>query len=214
MKTISRLFILLFVFVSHSSIAEDCGKPVVTLGEAMAGLQAGFTGGAHTTMGQPEGFFASVWFPPNVENRRGFIVPENQLTSIQCDNDYILIAEWVVCSITDFSGEKVRTHKEAIDCANSGANGAILELVFQVDGMVVDSIQTKAKISSLPHFADPEVDWLLATWTAGHIIEPYSLPIGPHTATAIFVLDFDGDGIPDGEESVSSEFEIINSAAP
>jgi len=152
MKTISRLFILLFVFVSHSSIAEDCGEPVVTRGEVTAGLQAGFTGGAHAMAGQPEGFFASAWFPPNVENRRGFIVPENQLTSIQCDNDYILIAEWVVCAITNFSGEKIRTPKEAIDCANSGLNGLILELVFQVDGIVVDYIQTTTKISSLPHF--------------------------------------------------------------
>jgi hypothetical protein len=42
------------------------------MGEVMAGLQAGLTGGAHTVDGAPEAFFGAV----NFEERRGFIVPE------------------------------------------------------------------------------------------------------------------------------------------
>ena len=212
MKIISSLSILLFVFGSHNSLAEDCGEPRVVLGEVMAGLQAGLTGGAHTMTGQPEAFFGAV----GLEDRRGFIIPENELPSTQCDNDYILIGEWFACSIG--TGVANRKPKEAKDCVNAGLNGLVVDYFFEVDGNTVEHMQTGTKIGFLPdNFGGNRV----AFFTAGHIIEPFSLAPGPHTATAVFQLDLDCispvfqcDGVADFDFTPTADFTIIDSAAP
>ena len=209
-KSHRSLCVLLFAvtaLASHSSIAQvDCSESPVSLGEAMAGLQAGFTGGTHTVTGLPEGMFAAV----HGEARRGFVVPETEVASVQCDNDYILVADWFGCSLTNFFGQTIRTTKEAKQCAKTGLNGLIPDFHILIDGVRVDHMNTNAKLGPVPN-RDPSR--VFAIMTSGHIIEPFSLAPGLHTATGVFDLDYDGDGIGEVPLSSTAEFTIIDSAA-
>lgn len=192
--------VLLFITTlgSQATLAQDCSGPAVSMGEVMAGLQAGLTGGAHTVSGEPNGFYGAV----NYEERRGFIVPENFISSIQCDNDHILIAEWFATPLDRF--EKI---KGAKDWVNSLFGGLIVEYYFEIDGNRVEHMQTGTKIGTLPWGRE------VAFFNAGYIIKPYSLSPGPHTATAVFVYDSDRDGEPPFEyEPLTADFTIIDSS--
>ena len=220
--TARRLCVLLLApiaFASHSSIAQECGEPLVRLGEVMAGLQAGLTAGTRNIYVLSEGFVAAA----SGESRRGFIVPETTSPSVQCDNDYILIGEWVACELIDNDGVTTRTLKEARDCANSGLDGLITNLFFKVDGNMVDHVQTATKIGFVLEDFIPNTvgDGRAAFYSAGHIIEPFSLLPGPHTATAVFQLDLDClprpngpcDGNPDLDVVRTVNFAVISSGA-
>ena len=208
MKIISSLSILLFVFASHSSLAEDCGEPLVGLGEVMAGLQAGLTAGVANNDTLPGGYDVVA----SGEARRGFIIPETGVPSEQCDNDYILISEWVACPIENLAGDEIRKPKEAKDCVNNGLNGLVVDHFFEVDGNRVDHIQTATKIGKLPTSFGAR---RAAFSTTGHIFEPFSLEPGPHTATAFFEIDPDRDGIPPFFLlPLTAEFTVIDSTAP
>jgi hypothetical protein len=221
---VRRLCVLLlavFAFASHSSLAQECGEPVVSLGEVMAGFQAGFTGGAHTVTGLPEGYFGAAAF----EARRGFVVPETEVPSVQCDNDYILVADWFACGLTNFFGVTIRTAQEAKRCASTAFYGLIPDFHILIDGVRVEHMNTNAKLGTLP---DRDPSRVFATMTSGHIIEPFSLAPGLHTATGVFDFDQDCrplpgnpdglppgecDGIPEDPFSLTAEFTIIDSAA-
>ena len=178
--------------------AAVCGDPLVTMGEVMAGLQAGLTGGAHTESGETEAFYGAV----NFEERRGFIIPENGIASVQCNNDHILIGEWMAVRLDRFD-----TIKEAKDWATSLFGGRYAEIYFEIDGHRVDHLQTGTKIGFLPW--GPQV----AFFNVGHIIEPYSLPPGPHTATFVLVRDPGSDGEPPFTDiRLTADFTIIDAA--
>ena len=187
MKIISRLCVLWLVFGTHSSLAEDCGKPLVKMGEIMAGLQAGLTAGVMNNDTLP-GTYDIV---ASGEARRGFIIPETGVPSEQCDNDYILVSEWFATPIG--VAPLFRTPKEARDSVNSGFGGLILDHYFEVDGIRVDQIQTGTKIGSTPTGSGGQK---AAFFTTGHIFEPFSLTPGLHTVTAFALLDPGRDGIP------------------
>ena len=199
--------VLWLVFGTHSSLAEDCGKPLVKLGEIMAGLQAGLTAGVMNNDTLPGGYDIVASGTP----RRGFIIPETGGASVQCDNDYILISEWfaVPISVDPF----FRTPKEARELVNSGFGGLILDHYFEVDGARVDQIQTGTKIGSTPTGNGGRK---AAFFTTGHIFEPFSLTPGFHTVTAIALLDPGRDGIPPFVTFPfgTVDFEVLDSTAP
>lgn len=177
---------------------DYCGGPAVGMGEVMSGLQAGLTGGAHTVMGNPEAFFGAV----NYEERRGFIIPENGMASVQCAGDHILIGEWFAARLDRFNRVK-----DAKDYVASLWGGTYAEYYLEIDGNRVDHIQTGTKIGYLPW--GPRV----AFFTAGYIIEPFSLAPGYHTATFVLAYDPDGDGEPPFiDYPYSAEFTIVESA--
>lgn len=193
------------VIGSLDSPAAACSKPLVSMGEVMSGLQAGLTGGAHTEAGNPESFFGAV----NIEDRQGFIVPENGISSVQCDNDHILIGEWFATRFGD--GLRFATEKEARDWVTSLFGGRYVEYYFEVDGNRVDHMQTGTKIGLLPRFGQL---FPVAFFNAGLIIQPYSLSPGPHTATAVLVRDPGSDGVPPFIDiRLTADFTIVESAA-
>lgn len=207
MKIISRLCVLLLVFGTHSSLAEDCGKPLVKLGEIMAGLQAGLTAGVMNNDTLPGGYDIVA----SGTSRRGFIIPETGGASVQCDNDYILISEWFACPIG--VAPLFRTPKEARDCVDSGFDGLFVDHYFEVDGIRVDQMQTGTKIGSTPTGNGGRK---AAFFTTGHIFEPFSLTPGSHTVTAFLVLDPGRDGIPpfDLFPFGTVDFDVLDSTAP
>ena len=170
----------------------------------MAGFQAGLTGGTHTLRGAPESFWAVLLG----DTRRGFIIPENQDTSTHCDNDYILISEWLMCFRTWFDDEFIATPKEAKECVTKPYfGGYYLDVIIEVDGQSVDLISTAAKLG-----VGSRSGRKYAFSNVGHIFEPFSFLPGDHTATAIFTVDEDGDGIADFDDFYTAEFTIIESA--
>lgn len=215
---VSSVFVSCAVLLSSVTLtpnvsrAQDCDAPVVSLGEVMAGLQAGFTGGTHTMEGLPEGFLIAALS----EERRGFIVPETEVPSTQCDNDFILIGEWFSCNVSrtlnDGTVLTFRTRNEARECVDSGFFGLILGFKLQVDGIEVSIIETATKIGALPDFPGSQEGTTVSAFsTAGHIIAPCTLPIGPHSATAVFEFDFDRDGNVDIVNELTADFEIVGS---
>lgn len=178
--------------------AVDCGAPSVTLGEVMAGFQSGFTAGSHTEIG-PAGDYMLGLFG---EDRRGFIVPESIDLSYQCENDFILVSGFIGAAITSASGVSIRSPKEAIDRVMSGFNGQIVGQRFEVDGVLLEHMNTPAKIGSLPSGTT------LAVMSSGIIIEPYSLAPGWHVANIAYEFDTTGDGIPDFDYLVAATFRI------
>ena len=178
--------------------AADCGAPLVSRGEVMAGFQSGFTAGSHTETGPARDFMLGF----SGEDRRGFIVPENIDFSDQCENDFILISGYVGVFITNRFGESIRSPKEAIDRVNSGLDGLVVSQRFAVDGVQIEHMNTPAKIGSLLSGRT------LAVMSSGIIVEPYSLAQGWHTADIVYELDFSGDGIPDFDYKVSTTFRI------
>ena len=90
----------------------------------------------------------------------------------------------------------------------------IVDWHLEVDGVRVDHLQTATKMGVMP------TGQRAATFNAGHIIEPYSLTPGPHTATAVFEYDLDCrqnrggvcDGIVDYVYAPTTHFEIVESA--
>ena len=96
MKRISLLVIcysiFLFSFTPQSALADpDCSTNQVSLGEVMAGLQAGLTSAGITEETLASGFFdaSSISGSPT----RGFVIPEAGFDTQHCENDYILIGE-------------------------------------------------------------------------------------------------------------------------
>ena len=205
-----RLCVLLLAvaaFASHSSNAQDCGEPVVSLGEVMAGLQAGLTAGVHNLNALPSGYDVAASFEP----RRGFIIPETEVSSIQCENDFLLVSGWFACALTNYRGETFRTPKEARDCVNNGLNGLVEDFYFKVDGIEVGHMQTASKIGHLPSYPYiPRGERRAAFFAVGHIIEPFSLSVGPHKATLFTLIDWDRDGPNPAEwDELTAYFEVI-----
>jgi hypothetical protein len=176
----------------------DCGAPSVSMGEVMAGFQSGFTAGSHTEIG-PAGDYMLGLFG---EDRRGFVIPESIESSQQCENDFILISGFFGSAITSASGISIRSPKEAIDRVMSGFNGLYVGQRFEVDGVLIEHMNTPAKIGSLPSGTT------LAAMSSGIIIEPYSLAQGWHVAKIIYEIDVTGDGIADFEDAVVAAFRI------
>lgn len=173
----------------------DCSAPSVSLGEAMSGLQAGLTGGAHTEVGAPGGYFLTA----GGEDRRGFIIPEAVGVSQQCENDYILVSGWQGCRV---GGINDRTVREAMECATD-IDGRILDHYFEIDGVRVDYIQTAARVGT-----NPNSGIQLGSITTGVILEPYSLLPGSHTAHVVYTWDVNLDGVPDFDIQYFTEFTI------
>jgi len=204
MKIVNRLSVLFLVFASYSTTAEECGGPVVSLGEVMAGFQAGFTAGSHTDVGNPADFFVTL----GGETRRGFIFPEYEASSVQCENDYVLIAGFLGAGIETASGIAIRTPKEAKDNVSSGFEGLIPSQRFEIDGVQIEHMNTAVKVGFLP-----EPDGIrYAVLTSGVILQPFSLLPGIHNASVIYDLDVDKDGIVDYELPFTASFTIT--AAP
>ena len=184
---------------SQAGTNEICSAPVVSMGEVMSGLQAGLTGGVHTVTGEPESFAGAV----NFEDRRGFIIPEYGISSVQCDNDHILIGEWFAASLARHD-----TIKDARDWVSGLFGGLFVEYYFEIDGNRVEHMQTGTKIGALPW--GPKV----AFFNGGYVIEPYSLAPGPHTAAVVLVRDADRNGEPPFVDiRLIADFTIVESAA-
>jgi hypothetical protein len=177
------------------SPAMDCSGRSVSLGEAMSGLQSGLTGGAHTEVGAPGGYFLTA----GGEDRRGFIVPEAIGVSQQCENDYILVSGWQGCQV---GGVNDRTMREAMECATD-IDGRILDHYFEIDGVRVDYMQTKARVGTSPDTGNQ-----IGSITTGVILEPYSLEPGSHTAHIVYTWDSNRDGVPDFDFQFFTEFTI------
>lgn len=180
----------------------DCSATPVKMGEVMAGFQAGFTGGSHTEIGNPADFFMTL----GGDARRGFIIPETGGSSAQCENDFILISGFLGAGIETAGGIEIRKPKEAKDRVSSGFSGLIPAQRFEVDGVQIEHMNTATKIGYQPNGTR------LAVLTSGVILEPYSLPPGIHTASVIYDIDVDRDGIVDFELPFTTSFTII--AAP
>ncbi len=191
------------VIASVDGPAMDCSAPPVSLGEVMAGFQAGYTAGSHNDFGPAGSHFIAA----TGEDRRGFVVPEGIDSSQQCENDFILVGGYVGATIALPDGTRVRPPKRAIDIVNAGLNGFIVSQRFEIDGVTVEHVSTAAKIGYLPNGRRA------AIIGSGIIMEPYSLSQGLHSAAVIYSLDFfPRDGIPDFDYVVSTTIWI--NAAP
>ena len=174
----------------------DCSVTPVKMGEVMAGFQAGFTGDSHTEIGNPADFFMTL----GGEARRGFVIPENGGSSAQCENDFILISGFLGAGIARPDGTVIRTPKEARDRVTSGIFGLFAGQRFEVDGVLIKHMNTTAKIGFLPNGVR------LAVLSSGIILEPYSLPPGTHSASVIYEIDNNRDGVVDFEDSYTASF--------
>ena len=175
----------------------DCSDPAVSLGEVLAGFQAGFTAGSHTDVGPAGEYFIAL----GGEDRRGFVVPEEIDSSRQCANDFILISGYVGVPFARRDGTTL-TPKEALDLATSGGNGFFATQRFEVDNVLFEQMNTTAKLAYLPDGRRA------AIVTSGIILEPGLLDVGVHTATITYGLDYDRDGIVDREVPFSATFTI------
>lgn len=178
--------------------SSDCSAPAVSLGEAMAGFQSGFTAGSHTATGPAGDYMLGVFG----EDRRGFIVPESIDESQQCENDYLVVSGFIGARIKTASGDTVRTPKEAIDLVASGYDGLFVGKRIEIDGVLVEHMNTAPKIGAFPNGTT------FAVISSGIIIEPYLLSQGWHLAEVIYELDFDRDGNPDSEWPFAASFKI------
>lgn len=177
----------------------DCSAPAVSLGEAMAGFQAGLTAGPHTELGPAGDYFVAF----QGEDRRGFVIPENTDASQQCENDFILISGWFVVPLQQSDGT-VLTPMEALDRASSFTFrfGSVAGQRFEVDGVLMEHMNTTAKLGFLPDGRR------VAYVNSGVLLEPGSLPVGSHSATITYELDFGSDGSIDFELPYSATFKI------
>jgi hypothetical protein len=180
----------------------DCSDPSVSLGEVLAGFQAGFTAGSHTDVGPVGEYFIAL----GGEDSRGFIVPEEIDSSRQCANDFILVSGFIGVPFARRDGTTL-TPKEALDLAASGGNGFFAAQRFEVDGVLIEHMNTTAKLASLPDGRRA------AIVTSGIVLEPYSHGAGVHTATITYDLDFNRDGIVDREVPFRATFTISEPAA-
>ena len=190
------------VIATTDQPTADCSEPSVSLGEVMAGFQAGFTAGSHTEVGPTGEFFIAL----GGEDRRGFIVPEEIDSSRQCANDFILVSGYIGVPLVRRDGS-IRTPKEALDLATSGGNGFFAAQRFEIDGVLVEYMNTAAKIG---YFGDGRRAAVVAS---GVILEPYSLDPGLHAATITYDIDFNRDGTVDLEFPVSATFTVSEPAA-
>lgn len=179
-------------------VAADCGAPAVGLGEVLAGFQAGFTGGTHTEFGPANDFFVAF----GGEDRRGFVIPESIDRSDQCENDYILVSGFVGALISRANGTVVRSTEEARNLALNGFDGFFAGQRFEVDGVLIDQMNTTAKLWKAPNGAR------FAVVSSGIILEPYSLSPGLHAARIIYEISLNGDGNVDDEPELSAAFRI------
>jgi hypothetical protein len=168
------------------SEAADCSAPRVSLGEVMAGFQSGIVAGINNEYGPAGDYFMAA----SGENRRGFIVPEAAAEyglgrSAQCENDFILISGYVGATIALPDGSQIRMPKEAIDAVSAGLNGFVVYQQFELDGALVEHMNTAPKIGYLPNGRRA------ALIASGFIIEPYSLSQGNHSAVLTYGLDLD-----------------------
>lgn len=190
------------VIASTEGSGVDCSATPVKMGEVMAGFQAGFTGGSHTEIGNPADFFMTL----GGDARRGFIIPENGGSSAQCENDFILVSGFLGTGIETSTGIVLRKPKEARDNVSSGFSGLIAAQRFEVDGVQIEHMNTAVKIGYHPNGAR------LAILTSGIILEPYTLAPGLHSASVIYEIDDNRDGVVDYEAPFTASFTI--SAGP
>jgi hypothetical protein len=176
----------------------DCSGPPVKMGEVMAGFQAGFTGGSHTEVGNPADFFMTL----SGEDRRGFIIPETPESSAQCENDFILVSGFIAAAIERPDGTVVRQPKEAKDLVSSGFSGFFAEQRFEVDGVLIEHMNSAAKIGYVPS------GFRVSVMTSGIILAPNSLEPGLHSASVIYGIDEDQDGNVDYEWPFTKTFTI------
>jgi len=209
MKIALRICVLIFTLgASQASLAQDfdCSEPLVTFGEVMAGLQAGFTGGSVNETTLPSGLYLGA----SGVDQRGFIDPESG-SGWKCHGDWGLVSAWLGISLGGVAGT-VTTWQEARELAEN-----LFRVTIEVDGVQHEPVQAAVRIGTLP----PPDDAKAAIKSWGAFSEPYSLAVGLHTATIIFEIDFDclppilgGAGICDGifdfvffEES--TDFEVV-----
>jgi len=206
--------VFLFSFAPQSALADpDCSTDQVSLGEVMAGLQSGLTPAAINDKTIASGYSnltIGYWDPGAATPRRGFVIPESGQNAQACENDYILISDWLGCRLENESGVRIRTPKEGRDCADTGDYGWLFDYHFEIstattDPVTIDHMQTATKIGILPHRSRRK----MAFWAAGVIIEPFELPVGTYFVTGVFVIDDNRDGVPDFELSYPVELEVF-----
>jgi hypothetical protein len=187
--------------------AADCSAPAVSLGEVMAGFQAGLVAGTHTEYGPAGDYFLAA----SGEDRRGFLVPEAIVEqgvgrSAQCENDFILISGYAGSTIELPDGTRVRTPKEAIDSVSSGLGGFLVYQRFELDGVLIEHTNTAPKIGYMPNGRRG------AIITSGIILEPYSLSQGDHRAVLTYGLDLDCLGRFGGVCDGIVDFDLVYAA--
>lgn len=175
---------------SQGTLAQDCSKPMVSFGEVMAGLQAGFTGGTVSDGTLPSGFYLGV----SGIGQRGFIDPESG-SGWKCDSDWGLVSAWLGIGFGEHRSRRV---------AREGAGTLFPVVRIVVDGGEPDVVETNAKLGILP-IQFGAGDAAMKSW--GAFLEPNSLAPGFHTAEIFFGIDRDClpfgigecDGVVDGE---------------
>jgi len=201
MTTTIRLGMLVFLFSSSAAFANDCDAPGVSFGEVMAGLQAGFTGGAANDNTLPAGLYLGV----SGIDQRGFIDPESQ-SGWKCDSDWGLVSAWF-----GLRHDANRSSQEAREIVDS----LIPVVRIEVDDVEQDVVATKSRLGSLPLLLGGG-DAAVKTW--GAFLQPNSLAPGMHAVMLIFGLDLDCpagggsacDGVPDIEAIIGPfTFEVL-----
>jgi len=186
---------------SQGTLAQDCSKPMVSFGEVMAGLQAGFTGGTVSDGTLPSGFYLGV----SGIGQRGFIDPESG-SGWKCDSDWGLVSAWL--------GIRFGEHRSR-RAAREGAGTLFPVVRIEVDGGEPEVLETNAKLGILP-IQQGGGDAAMKSW--GAFLEPNSLAPGFHTVEIFFGIDRDClpigigvcDGVVDGELSTGLiSFEVF-----
>jgi hypothetical protein len=176
---------------SQGSLAQDCSKPMVSFGEVMAGLQAGFTGGAVSDGTLPSGLYLGV----SGIDQRGFIDPESG-SGWKCDSDWGLVSAWL----------GIRFGENLSRQAAREAAGAFVPVVrIAVDGDEPEVIETNVKLGVLP-IQNGGADAAMKSW--GVFLEPNTLAPGFHTAEIFFGVDQDCRPFGTGECDGVVDYEI------
>ena len=214
MKILTRLSVLLLVFVSYSSLAQDCEGPRVKFGEVMSGLQAGFTAGTvvinNDNNGDPLPLPSGLFLASSGMDTRGFIDPESG-SGWLCSSDWGLVSAWF--------GAAVRNSRTRQDARALVSGGVIQILTIEVDGVALEIIGTNTKAGTLPNNLG---EGAIRSW--GAFLRPGSLVPDIHWADIFVGFDADCfplpgnpgglppgecDGIPDAIFVLSTSFEVI-----
>lgn len=182
---------VLAVLLSPIAANAQCEVPV-SLHEVLIGLDTGFS----VDPSLPQSTFVLAGLGQNV---RGFISAEStDGQSAQCESDYFAIYAW-------FGGGGAATEEERL--AKVEAFYATLPHDFSIDGIPVEKFRTDAADGFVPFPSRP----LMGTISSYHIVQPFELAPGGHTArvdfgegfafdisfTVLFVPDQDNDGVKD-----------------
>lgn len=188
---------------------------MVSFGEVMAGLQAGFTGGSvvsNDNNGEPTPLPSGVFLAASAVDTRGFIDPETG-TGYKCDSEWGVVILWLA---TSWGTDRNPTQPDARDFSE----GVILDVTIEVtstSGVIetvqLEVIETASRIGTTPGFLGLQ-DSFTKTW--GGFLEPDSLDPGTYEASIVGAVDFDCifsecDGVADAIVQIlaPATFEVI-----